>query len=92
MRTLRGWHNTLIHLPDSRLRVTFVDGTTGEVHMRSFQNYPRIDGIIFEPLRDPTTVAQVRVPLGAILWPNDADPAPDAMYDAMRDRGVWVLY
>jgi hypothetical protein len=35
---------------------------------------------------------QARVALGAILWPDDADPAPDAMYDAMRDRGVWVLY
>jgi hypothetical protein len=56
--------------------------------MRSFQNYPRIDGIIFEPLRDPTTIAQARVALGAIQWPNNADPAPDAMYDAMRDRGV----
>jgi hypothetical protein len=79
-------------LPDSRLRVTFVDGTTGEVHMRSFLNNPRIDGTVFEPLRDSTTVARARVPLGAIEWPNGADPAPDAMYDAMRNRGVWVLY
>ena len=30
-------------LPDSRLRVTFVDGTTGEVHMRSFLSNPKID-------------------------------------------------
>jgi hypothetical protein len=72
--------------------VTFVDGTTGEIHMSSFQNNPRIDGTTFEPLRDLTTIAQARVPLGAILWPHDADSAPDAMYDAMRDRGVWVLY
>jgi len=60
--------------------------------MRSFQNNPRIDGTICEPLRDPTTVAQARGALGVIPWPNGADPAPDAMYDAMRDRGVWVLY
>jgi hypothetical protein len=78
-------------LPESQLRVTFVDGTTGEVHMRSFLNNPRIDGTIFEPLRDPAIFAQARVALGAIQWPNGADLAPDAMYDAIRDRGVWVL-
>ena len=78
-------------LPGSQLRVTFVDGTTGEVHLRSFLNNPRIDGTIFEPLRDPATFAQARVALGAIQWPNGADLAPDAMYDAIRDRGVWVL-
>ena len=78
-------------LPDSRLRVTFVDGKTGEVHMRSFLNNPRIDGTIFELLRDPATFAQARVTLGAVQWPNGADLAPDAMYDAIRERGVWVL-
>ena len=40
-------------LPDARLRVTFVDGTAGEVHMKSFLSTPNVDGTIFEPLRDP---------------------------------------
>ena len=31
-------------LPDSRLRVTFVDGVTGDVDMRLFLSDPRIDG------------------------------------------------
>jgi len=59
--------------------------------MRSFLNDPRIDGTIFEPLRDPVIFAQVRVELGAIQWPNGADLAPDAMYEAIRERGVWVV-
>jgi len=50
-----------------------------------------IDGTIFEPLRDPAVFAQARVVLGAVQWPNGADLAPDAMYDAIRDPGVWVL-
>jgi hypothetical protein len=29
--------------------------------------------------------------LGAIQWPNGADLAPDAMYDAIRQSGLWVL-
>ena len=78
-------------LPDSRLRVTFVDGTTGEVHMRLFLSNPRIDGTIFEALRDLEAFSQARVVLGAIQWPNGADLAPDAMYDAIRKGGFWVL-
>ena len=74
-----------------RLRVAFVDGVTGDVDMRSFLGDPRIDGTVFEPLRDPAVFAQARVVLGAIQWPNGADLAPDAMYDAIREYSVWVL-
>ncbi len=78
-------------LPDARLRVTFVDGTAGEVHMRGFLSNPKVDGTVFEPLRDPATFAQARVVLGAVQWPDGADLAPDAMYDAIREHGLWVL-
>ena len=78
-------------LPDARLRVSFVDGTVGEVHMRSFLSNPKVAGTVFEPLRDPAVFARAQVVLGAIQWPNGADLAPDAMYDAIREHGVWVL-
>jgi hypothetical protein len=78
-------------LPDTRLRVTFVDGTAGEVHLKSFLSSPTIDGSVFEALRDPAIFAQVQVVLGAVQWPNGADLAPDAMYDAIREHGAWVL-
>ena len=78
-------------LPDSRLRVSFVDGTAGEVLMRSFLSHPRIDGTIFEALRAPAIFDQAQVVLGAIQWPNGADLAPDAMYDAIHERGVWGM-
>lgn len=77
--------------PDGRLRVTFVDGTSGEVEMGAFLSNSAIDGTIFEPLRDPVIFAQAQVVLGAVQWPNGADLAPDAMYDAIRERGVWIL-
>jgi hypothetical protein len=47
-------------LPDFRLRVTFVDGTTGEVDMRRFLSNPNIDGTIFEPLRDPASFPRTK--------------------------------
>ncbi|MGH7784772.1 MAG: DUF2442 domain-containing protein [Candidatus Binatia bacterium] len=78
-------------LPDARLQVTFVDGTAGEVHMKSFLSNLNVDDTIFEALRDPAVFAQAQVVLGAVQWPNGADLAPDAMYDAIRERGVWVL-
>jgi hypothetical protein len=77
--------------PDSRLRVTFVDGLSGEVDMRGFLALPKVDGTVFEALRDMTIFVQARVVLGAVQWPNGADLAPDAMHDAIREHGVWVL-
>jgi len=78
-------------LPEARLSVTFVDGTTGEVEMHGFLSSPQVDGTVFEPLRAPDVFARAETVLGAVQWPNGADLAPDAMYDAVRERGVWVL-
>jgi hypothetical protein len=78
-------------LPDARLRATFVDGTAGEVHMKRFLSSPSVDGTIFEQLRDAAVFAQAKVVLGAVQWPNGADLAPDAMYDAIREHGEWIL-
>ncbi|MFW6012469.1 MAG: hypothetical protein ACOC92_02030 [bacterium] len=35
--------------------------------------------------------AQARVVLGAVEWPGGPDLAPDAMYDAIREHGRWVV-
>lgn len=78
-------------LADARLRVNFVDRSAGEVDMRAFLRNPKIDGTVFEALRDAVVFAQARVVLGTVQWPNGADLAPDAMYDAIRESGVWVL-
>jgi hypothetical protein len=56
--------------------------------MRALLSDPKIDGAIFEALRDPAVFAQARVVLGAVQWPNGADLAPDAMYDAIQKTGV----
>mgnify|MGYP002399774582 CR=1 FL=1 len=91
------WHTvpwrvmSVTALPDSRLRVAFVDGVVGDVDMRLFLGDPKIDGTIFEPLRNSAVFGQARVVLGAIQWPNGANLAPDAMYDAIREYSVWVL-
>jgi len=82
---------TVEALADHRLRVEFVDGTAGEVDMDAFLAAPRVAGTVFESLRESAFLAQAAVIMGAVQWPNGADLAPDAMYDAIREHGVWVL-
>ena len=77
-------------LPRMRLRVEFVDGTSGYADLEAFLASHRVAGTVFEELRDPAVFAQVRVSLGVVTWPNGADLAPDAMYDAIRERGSWA--
>ena len=78
-------------LPGFRLHVTFVDGTAGEVELEPFLHRPEIGEGVFAPLRDPEVFAQARVVLGAVEWPGGPDLAPDAMYDAIREHGRWVV-
>jgi hypothetical protein len=78
-------------LPDLRLRVEFLDGMRGEVWLRSFLESPQVSGTLFEPLRDSEVFRQALVELGAVTWPNGADLAPDAMHDAIRTGGRWVV-
>ena len=78
-------------LRDMCLHVSFLDGTAGEVRLRGFLESPPVDGTVFEPLRDPEFFRQVHVDLGAVAWPNGADLAPDAMYDAIRAHGQWEV-
>lgn len=86
------WRLTgVVALPESRLRVTFVDGTSGEVDLCAFLAHPDVTGTTFEVLRDPAHFAAAAVVLGAVCWPNGADLAPDAMYDdAIRAHGCWT--
>ena len=67
-------------LSDYRLEVAFDDGIRGVASLKE-----RLDGPIFEPLRDPAVFAQARIDeFGAVCWPNGADLAPDALYDALK--------
>jgi hypothetical protein len=72
-----------------RLKVSFMDGTVGWVDLSRWLPSKRIDGSIFEPLREMDFFKQAEVALGAITWPNGADLPPDVIYDAVRHSGIW---
>lgn len=67
-----------------RLWLRFEDGVEGEVDCDRLLTFTGV----FEPLRDPTYFAQVRVnpDLGTICWPNDADLDPVVLYAAVTNQ------
>jgi Protein of unknown function (DUF2442) len=70
---------------DHRLRLTFEDGTVGDVGFmdRDWRG-------VFEPLAEQDFFAQVRVDpeLGTIVWPNGVDMAPEPLYAEARRNPV----
>lgn len=60
------------------LRLTFNDDTRKEVNV-----LPLLEGPVFEPLGDPVYFAHVVLDpvLGTVVWPNEADFAPEALYE-----------
>ena len=69
-----------------RLAVWFQDGLSGEVELRESHLYG-----VFEALKDPEIFQQVHCEHGFVEWPGEIDLAPEAMYDAIRAHGCWVL-
>ncbi len=72
----------------SRLRLTFADGTVGDVDFAG-----RAWGGVFEPLRDPEYFARVTVDRGAgtIAWPDGLDMAPEPLYAEARANPAHAL-
>lgn len=84
------WRVTNVEaLPEFRLRVSFADGSTGLVDMARLLHSSNAG--VFAALFDRSHFAQVTIEHGAVTWPGELDLAPDAMYDAIRERGVWAL-
>ena len=70
---------------DYQLRLTFEDGTVGDVHFggRDWRG-------VFAPLGDPDFFARVTVDreAGTISWPGGVDMAPEPLYEEARSHPV----
>jgi hypothetical protein len=76
------------YLDGYRVRVTFNNGEAGIVDLAG-----ALWGSMFEPLKDPATFRRFEVSpvLHTICWENDADLAPEHLYEKMveqRDASV----
>lgn len=67
---------------DHRVHVSFDDGLTAEVDLSYLLDY----GGVFEPLRDLGYFRRLRADreAGTIVWPNEADIAPETLYERAR--------
>ncbi len=76
-------------MPGYKLWVRFNDGTEGTVALSGLIHSEHAG--VFTALRDKKLFAQVTLNYGAVTWPGELDLAPDAMYEAIRRDGEWVL-
>lgn len=75
--------------PGYRLHVRFADGVGGDVELAPLLARPDLATTAFAPLVESSYFARAVIEDGAVTWPNGADLAPDAMYEATAARGVW---
>jgi hypothetical protein len=64
------------------VHVRFEDSTRADIDLAYLLDY----GGVFEPLRDPEFFRQLRADpdAGTIVWPNEADIAPETLYARAR--------
>ena len=74
-------------LEDYTLEVEFIDGTHGFVKMKKLIMSKSAG--IFAELADVGVFSQAHLEYGVVTWPGGIDLAPDAMYDAIKQYGVW---
>ena len=69
------------HVRDYVVWLRFRDGTAGEVDLG-----PELWGEVFQPLRDVEYFKKFAVhpQFHTLVWPNDADFAPEFLHDAVR--------
>ena len=66
------------------MHLRFADSTSADVDLSYLLDY----GGVFEPLREPEYFRQLRADpeAGTIIWPNEADIAPETLYAHARRR------
>lgn len=70
------------------VHVAFEDGVRADVDLSYLLRY----GGVFEPLRDPEYFRRLHADqeAGTIVWPNDADIAPETLYAAAQAEATVV--
>ena len=69
-----------------KVHVRFEDGTAADVDLSYLLDY----GGVFEPLRDLDFFRRLRADpeAGTIVWPNEADIAPETLYAHAQRRAA----
>ena len=76
-------------LSNYELEVEFNDGTHGFVEMVKLILSDKAG--VFAVLQDKDLFNKAHLEYGVLTWPGEIDLAPDAMFDAIKQKGRWVL-
>ncbi len=66
------------------VHIRFEDGLTADVDLAYLLDY----GGVFEPLGDLEYFRRLRAEAGTIVWPNEADIAPETLYAHAQRRAA----
>jgi hypothetical protein len=69
--------------------VEFTDGTCRIVDMSRY--ITKNNAGVFARLKDVKIFNQVYLDYGVVTWPGEIDLAPDAMYDEIKQHGMWLM-
>ena len=90
VRPLAPWRVARVEvIPPFGLSVVFQDGLAGRVDLS--QRVVSENAGVFALLADAVMFSKVFLHYGAVTWPCGVDLAPDAMYDAIQQHGIWHL-
>jgi hypothetical protein len=64
------------HRGGFQLHVVFNDGSENTIDLEHW-----LEGLMFEPLKNPEYFKRFFVDGGTVVWPNGADIAPEALYE-----------
>ena len=76
-------------LPNYELEVEFNDGVHGIVEMAKLIMSDKAG--VFAALKDKGIFNKAHLEYGVVTWPGEVDLAPDAMFDAIKQNGRWIL-
>lgn len=80
---------SLTILENYKLKVKFLDDTTGIIDMKIYIESPKAG--VFKELKDINLFKQAYIELGAVTWPNGLDIAPDRMHKELQDKDIWIM-
>ena len=87
---LAPWRLTKVKpLANYELEVEFNDGSQGVVEMIKLIMSDHAG--VFAVLKDQDLFNKAHLEYGVLTWPGEIDLAPDAMHDAIKLNGRWVL-
>ena len=87
---LAPWRLTKVKpLANYELEVEFNDGAQGVVEM--IKLIMSDSAGVFAVLKDQDLFNKAHLEYGVLTWPGEIDLAPDAMHEAIKLKGRWVL-